>query len=225
VHVHCRTGTGHPDYRAESYKQTLDFIFDSCPDIIAMPTTAHGDSREVKNLVDTILGYGKKYIRSTILLEANMDLATHLEDNHIKPEFTCRSLEDLRTVDELLVKPGLVNPRYFLTVSPGMKGSGYTHVEPWSSLGFINMRYSLPPDSIVSVSTGGRNWLGLANLAILLGAEILRIGMEDTTWLYPDGDELLPGNAHAVKKVAAIAKELGREIATPQDAVRALGLT
>jgi 3-keto-5-aminohexanoate cleavage enzyme len=88
-------------------------------------------------------------------------------------------------------------------------------------MGMIKM---MPEDSIISMSAGGRNWLALSNLAILMGCDGVRVGMEDHLWMYPHKDELVKSSADEAKKVATIARELGREIATPTEARKIMGI-
>ena len=82
----------------------------------------------------------------------------------------------------------------------------------------------LPEGSVIGATIGGHNWLPLIMEAITLGADCVRVGMEDTIWMYPHKDEKIKSCAEVIKKVATITRELGREIATPQDAKQLFGL-
>lgn len=68
----------------------------------------------------------------------------------------------------------------------------------------------------------GRYQLPLAVHALTLGGHV-RVGFEDNIF-YHKG-ELATSNAQLVGRVAWIARELGREVATPEVARRLLGLT
>jgi 3-keto-5-aminohexanoate cleavage enzyme len=59
-------------------------------------------------------------------------------------------------------------------------------------------------------------------MGITLGINV-RTGMEDNV-LYKKG-ELCKGNAQLVERVVRIAREMGREIATPKQARQMLGLS
>jgi 3-keto-5-aminohexanoate cleavage enzyme len=61
----------------------------------------------------------------------------------------------------------------------------------------------------------------MATLGIVLGGHV-RVGLEDNIY-YKKGE--LATNAQLVKRVARIAKELGREIASPDEARQILHLT
>ncbi|MGB6864742.1 MAG: 3-keto-5-aminohexanoate cleavage protein, partial [Candidatus Aminicenantaceae bacterium] len=60
--------------------------------------------------------------------------------------------------------------------------------------------------------------------AILLGVDGVRVGMEDHLWMYPHRDEKIKRSADETRKIATIARELGRKVATPQEARKIMGI-
>jgi 3-keto-5-aminohexanoate cleavage enzyme len=58
-------------------------------------------------------------------------------------------------------------------------------------------------------------------MAILLGGHV-RVGMEDNPFLSPG--EYAKSNAQLVEKIVRIAREVGRDIATPAEARAILGM-
>ena len=81
----------------------------------------------------------------------------------------------------------------------------------------------LPAQSIVEVAGLGQHQLPMTTMAMILGAQMVRVGMEDNVY-YKRG-QLLKSNAEAVERVVRIARELNREIATPAQAREMLGLS
>jgi 3-keto-5-aminohexanoate cleavage enzyme len=59
---------------------------------------------------------------------------------------------------------------------------------------------------------------------MLMGVDIVRLGMEDQLWMYPHKDEKMKNNAAVVRKIATIARELGRPLATPAEARKIMGI-
>jgi 3-keto-5-aminohexanoate cleavage enzyme len=59
---------------------------------------------------------------------------------------------------------------------------------------------------------------------MMLGFDMVRVGMEDTVYLYPHRNEKIASSAQAVRKVVAVANEFGREIATPAEAKAIMGI-
>ena len=74
---------------------------------------------------------------------------------------------------------------------------------------------------IWSCAGTGRQEFDIGTAGILLGGSV-RVGLEDN--LYIAKGQLAKSNAEPVAKMARIAKELGREIATPDEARAILGL-
>jgi 3-keto-5-aminohexanoate cleavage enzyme len=97
-------------------------------------------------------------------------------------------------------------------------------MSPWATpRNLINFMDQLPPQSIVEVAGLGQFQLPMTTLAMILGAQMVRVGMEDNVY-YRRG-QLLKSNAEAVERVARTASELNREIATPARAREILGLS
>ncbi len=81
---------------------------------------------------------------------------------------------------------------------------------------------SLPSGSTWSATGIGRFQTQINVAAILMGGHV-RVGIEDSIYYnYPRKE--LGTNVKLVKRIVNIAKELGREIATPDEAREILGL-
>ncbi|NIN53571.1 MAG: hypothetical protein GTN80_10715, partial [Nitrososphaeria archaeon] len=248
VHIHTRDEkTGWPASNAELLKETLDPIIDECPDIVLAPSVALGFKPDegdysyetVSPMVDTLLGWGSKYIQTTIFTPVSyvqdhfVNLATeenavktvrYLQNKGVKPEFMCHNWEAIANAREWLIKPGILEKPYFLSMGPGMHNATDTYPDPWGYLYLIGMYNMMPEDIVIGTSIGGRNWLPITVQAVMLGVDFVRVGMEDALWMYPHKKELISKNAHAVKKIVSIARELGREIATPNETRKTLGI-
>lgn len=79
-----------------------------------------------------------------------------------------------------------------------------------------------PKPSVYSVLGVGLYQTQMVAMGITLGINV-RTGMEDNV-LYKKG-ELCKSNAQLVERVVRIAREMGREIATPKQARQMLGLS
>jgi 3-keto-5-aminohexanoate cleavage enzyme len=80
---------------------------------------------------------------------------------------------------------------------------------------------SIPPDATWTVSGIGRFETPLAAAAIAMGGHV-RVGFEDN--IYYGRGELATSNAQLVARIVRIANELGRQVATPDQAREILGL-
>jgi len=252
AHLHVRDENGKPVTTTPVLKETIDAILDKCQDMIIQPSSYEGyvpgstqySYETVKPMVDELHRLSRKYMESTVFEPVSyavekMDgtlgvtIATednvvktisYLEQNHIKPEFMAINLEGILNVKEWLIKPGILKKPYFLSMGPGMHNAGETYPDPWGLLYLLAMMEMMPEDTVTGLSAGGRNWLTLSTFGILLGVDVVRVGMEDHIWMYPHKDEKIKHCADVTRKIAAIARELGREIASPEEARKILGM-
>ncbi len=72
-----------------------------------------------------------------------------------------------------------------------------------------------------SVCAAGRHQMNMCNMSLLMGGNV-RVGLEDN--LYVEKGRMAKSNAEQVEKIARIARELGIEPATPDEARKILGL-
>ena len=83
------------------------------------------------------------------------------------------------------------------------------------------MKESIPAESTFTVSGVGRCQLEMATASILMGGHV-RVGFEDNVYLKKGVP--LKSNGEMVEQIVQIAKLLGREIASPDEAREILRL-
>jgi 3-keto-5-aminohexanoate cleavage enzyme len=86
---------------------------------------------------------------------------------------------------------------------------------------FVFLRGSIPTEATYTVAGVGRFEFPLATAAIIDGGHV-RVGFEDNVFV--SKGVLAKSNGELVQKVVRIAKEFGREIATPDEARKILGM-
>lgn len=79
----------------------------------------------------------------------------------------------------------------------------------------------LPPEATWSVIGIGKGHLPMSMMGLIMGGHI-RVGMEDN--IYYQRGVLAQSNAQFVERIVRIAREYGREVATPEEARSILGL-
>ena len=114
-----------------------------------------------------------------------------------------------------LIKENLITKPYWMEL---ILASGF---EFPTVKGLTHMVDCVPAGSIWSVIGVGPHQLTLATVAIVMGGHV-RVGFEDN--LFYRRGELAVSNAQLVERIVRIAKELGREIATPAQAREMLGI-
>ncbi len=80
------------------------------------------------------------------------------------------------------------------------------------------------PDQITWAAAGiGRFQLPMNSMAIAMGGHV-RVGLEDNLWMDPITKRDPASNLRLIERVAALARANGREIASPEEARRIIGL-
>ena len=143
------------------------------------------------------------------------ELARRMKEARIKPEIECFDsgfiANALRLAEEGLLEP----PLYFQFVL-GVRGAA-----PPTPKQLLHMVEQIPPGAPWSVCAIGRHQLPLNVMAMAIGGHV-RTGLEDN--IYYRRGELAP-NHQFVARLVRIAREIGREIASPGDARAMLGIS
>ncbi|MEZ6144201.1 MAG: 3-keto-5-aminohexanoate cleavage protein [Planctomycetaceae bacterium] len=114
---------------------------------------------------------------------------------------------------ERMFKKGLLKAPVWITFFLGWRGGSYT---PPTVEAMLYNHHHLPEGFLynTSVMDPELQWRILTT-AIILGGHV-RVGMEDNPFLSPG--EYATSNAQLVEKIARISRELGREVASPDEA-------
>lgn len=227
IHLHVREDDGTPTQSKDRFEACINAIKEKCPDVIIQPSTggAVGMTAD-ERLQPTLLGPEMATLDCGTCNFGGDEVFTNTE-NMIK-EFGERMIKlgikpecevfDKGMVDMAirLQKKGYIKAPMHFNFVMGVNGgiTGTTR-----DLQF--MVGSIPEGSTFTVSGVGRAQLPMTTMAILMGGHV-RVGFEDNVYL--SKGVLAKSNAEFVEKVVRIAKELGREVATPAEAREILGL-
>lgn len=117
-----------------------------------------------------------------------------------------------------LIDKGLVEPPYLIQCVMGFQSGMYATPKD-----LIYMVETAPQPCNLSVVGVGPFQPFMVGMGIMLGISMVRTGMEDN--VYISKGKLAESNAQLVEKVVRMAREFGREIATPQQAREILGFS
>ena len=134
----------------------------------------------------------------------------------VKPEMEVYSHAMFRDVNSI-IKKGLVEKPYYINIVLGMRYQGACDATPKILNTMID---SLPDEAIFNCTAVGPAQLPITTMGMILGG-CVRVGLEDNIY-YRKGE--LASNAQLVARTVRIAKELGKEPATPEEAREILGL-
>ena len=228
LHVHVRdpkTGLGTQDHSI--FKEVVDRIRGETDAILCLTTSGipgrnleFGERLVPLSFNPELVSFdaGTINMRENVFLnppEFLEILAKETLAKGIKPElevfevgmvYTC-----LRFLERGLLKPPL-HFQFVLGVLGGM---------PATAKSLLHLSEIIPQDSTWSVIGIGPGQLPMAMIAMVMGGHV-RVGLEDNTY-YSKG-VLAKNNAQLVERVVRIAKEFGREIATPQESKKILNL-
>ncbi len=227
IHLHVREDDGTPTQNKERFDACMRAIRESCPDAIIQPSTGgavgmSADERlqpleldpEMATLDCGTLNFGgdEIFVNTENMI---MEFAERMKKRGIKPECEVFDKSMIDTAVRLMKKGLIEEPMHFnlvMGVSGGISG------EPRD---LIYLFESLPKDSTFTVSGLGRAQLPLNTMAILMGGHV-RVGFEDN--IYFQKGKLADSNGDFVRRIAELSKTLGREIATPDEARKILGI-
>jgi 3-keto-5-aminohexanoate cleavage enzyme len=120
----------------------------------------------------------------------------------------------------LIVDQGLLKKPYWISFVMDMHriAQGTVRYTPKNLMHYLDL---LPDEAMFSVLAIADAELPATTMSILLGGH-LRVGFEDN--IYYQKGELAQSNAQLVARAARIAREVGREPASPQEARELLGI-
>ncbi len=139
--------------------------------------------------------------------------------NETKPELEIYDLGMINNVAFMLERGYLKRPVYMQFVL-GILGGAPATIENLLYF-YQTAQKTIGGDFTWSVCAAGRHQINMCTAALLMGGNV-RVGLEDN--LYLEKGVLAKSNAEQVAKIVRIARELGREPATPDEARQMLGL-
>ena len=134
-------------------------------------------------------------------------------------EFECYDLSHLYMLRHFADR-GLVKPPFFIQFVFGVLGGMGPEPENLTHMKLIADKL-FGDDYAFSVLAAGRHQIPLTTMAAAIGGHV-RVGLEDSLTIARG--KLATSNAEQVAKIRRIVEELGRELATPEEARAMLGL-
>lgn len=231
LHLHARDKNEEPIYNADVYAKIIEGIRRECPEVIICVTTSGRIYNEYKmrSEVLDLDGFVKPDMASLTLGSLNFQnqvsvnepemiikLAEKMRNKGIKPELEVFDTGMVNTA-KYLCRKGFINPPFYFNI---ILGSIYSTQAKVSDLSYL---LSLLPKGAVW-SGGGIGIFQLnVNIASIIMGGGVRVGLEDNIW-YDNNRTELSTNVRSIQRLRRIADEIGRVIATPEEAREMLGL-
>ena len=224
-HVHARDAQQRPTLDPSVFKENACKIKELAPGVIIQMSTGGRAGKDWEARVNPIrllpeMGSfttgsnnlpGIVYENSPQFIEY---LARVFQETDVKPEIEVFETGMISNAMYLYNK-GLIRPPFHFDFVLGVPGSMPGTVK---NLQFLSE--SIPPGSTWTVAGIGKAEIPLSTAAIVMGGHV-RVGLEDNLYM-PDGSPA--SNPLLVEKIVRIAHEVGRGIATPDEARSILSL-
>lgn len=236
AHMHVRDKSGVTTANLDVYSEVIDGVMSSCPGMITQVGNGIGLRYEdikkegtpfsleermnllnIKPVPDQLtLNMGTFHFehKSSEFLfpnskRWNTEFVKGCKQRNIGNELEVYDLSHIQNAIDLMERGVLEPPLHFSFVL-GIKGG-----IPASPQNLMIMLDAIPEGSSWQVVTIGKHQLPLSTMVLSMGGNI-RVGMEDN--VYFSHGVLAVSNAQLVERAVRIARELGREIATPEEA-------
>jgi 3-keto-5-aminohexanoate cleavage enzyme len=227
IHLHVREDDGSPTQSVERFRVCIDAILKSVPEVIIQVSTGGALGMSNEDRLQPIMlnpematldcgtcNFGGDEIfvntENTII-----EFAEKMNERGIKPELEVFDKGMIDMALKLHKKGYILDPMHFdfvLGLNGGISGTARD---------LVFLHDSLPTGCTWTATGIGKFAFPVAAQTIVMGGHV-RVGFEDNVYL--SKNVLAKSNGELVEKVCRIAKELNREIASPEEARTILGL-
>lgn len=236
VHIHARTDEGAPTFNVATFAAIKEEVRSRSPIIINFSTGNLDDDTsaqeaylswvkpEMGALNMGTMNYAKYSPRRKdfvfdMIFPNTFGKITRLlkvmKENGIKPELECFDSGHTASIGPLIDMGLLQTPLQFSFIMGVLGGI------PQSVEALQLQAGQVPPGSTWEVIGIGREQWRLVATALVLGGNI-RVGLEDNFYL-PSG-QMAKGNGELVAKAVQMTRDMGREVASPDEARVMLGI-
>ena len=227
IHLHVREDDGTPTQSHERFQVCVDGILEACPGVIIQPSTGGAvgmtdlerlDSTNITPVPEFVtldcgtcnFGGDEIFVNTDNTV---FNFARIMQEKGMKPELECfdKGMLDIAMKD---YRKGLLDDPLHFDFVLGVQMAATVR-----DLSFCVD--SLPPGATWTGCAIGKDEFKIAAASIAMGGHV-RVGFEDN--LYIEKGVLAKSNGELVDKAVQIAKLLGREIATPDEAREILSI-
>jgi 3-keto-5-aminohexanoate cleavage enzyme len=229
VHLHARRPNGERSFETERFQEVNDAVRDATDDVVIQNSTGGTGAplEERRNSLRTdpppemaSLDMGPlnryRHLTSENTRHTIEELGREMHERGITPELEVFNNGHLNETYRLLERDVIEEPPYVNLIF----GGGTT--SPPHPRNLLNLVDGLPEGSPFNVLGFGPHQLPLTTMAVLLGGHV-RVGLEDNVY-YRRG-EPAESNAQLVERIARVAEDLGRPVATTEQAREILGVS
>ncbi|MFT4880425.1 MAG: 3-keto-5-aminohexanoate cleavage enzyme [Salinirussus sp.] len=230
AHIHARTDEGDPTFSTDTYREIYeavrartDILVNFSTGAVDEPVETRTDyvravSPDIAALNMGSMNYAKysdrrgEFVFDQVFDNSFSEIQAFLSamnDAGVKPELECFDTGHIGNIRPLVKQDKLTHPIQFSLIM-GVLGGIPATVE-----NLAHQVRQLPDDATWQVIGVSRDQWPLVGAALSMGGNV-RVGLEDNFYL--PGGEMAESNADLVARAARMARDVGREPATPAEA-------
>jgi len=231
-HLHARDSEGRATWQPEVYREIIRQVRHLVPEAIICVSTSGRIFRDFheRAAVLELDGDAKPDMASLTLGSHNfatqasvnspdmiLALAKRMRQRGIKPEL---EIFDLGMLDyaHALIRKDILKPPFYFNLILGSRGTLAATPD-----NLVRLTRSLPQGAVWAGAGLGRYQFFVNSMAITMGGNV-RVGLEDNLYLDPE-KKVLATNEALVRRIIQVAQAVGRQVASPTEARRLLGLS
>lgn len=231
VHIHVRDDEGYNVLSQERFEEVILPLKKDYPDLSVdgcLVPALEGEWDAMKRVLGTGLLDGAPINTTTTYIGDSLfskpapimieKVRLIIEAGGI-PEIAVYTDADVGNADRFLIKSGLLKGPLFWLILPALPGCSPMENPRQMIEGLtrtVTTIRDIDPDGTIMVCAAGRASMYVATLAAAMGLHI-RVGMEDTYWLWPHRDDRIQSNVQTFQLGSKLADVLGRRVATRQE--------
>ncbi len=238
VHIHVRDEQGYNTLDPELFHHVIDPIRKEYPDRIVCGCMVPFQDGEWDKMIgcmeeglfdQTPINPTACYCGDCLLAKpphVMIEKTRICQELGVKPQIAVYSDGDIDNADRYLIKTGLLEKPYYWIILPALPGGSpmqNPHAMVDVLMHYVRRIKEIDEESQIVVCASGRASSYLATFALLLGLHI-RIGMEDTVWMWPHRNEMIKKNVDHFNMFKQLIELLGREIIDPNEFRKMIGM-
>jgi 3-keto-5-aminohexanoate cleavage enzyme len=238
VHIHVRDDDGYNVLSPERFRHVIEPLHEEFPDLAidgCLVPALGGEWDLMADVLDSKLldaapiNATATYVGDSLFVKPApvlLEKTRLINESGAKPEIAVYTDGDVSNADRWLIRSGLVETPAAWLVLPALPGCSPMENPRQMIEGLtrtVGAIKDVDPEAFIMVCAAGRASSYVATLAALMGLHI-RVGMEDTYWLFPHRDDIIESNMQALSIAQGISAVTGRPIASHSEYRTMLGL-
>ncbi|MFM0339258.1 beta-keto acid cleavage family enzyme [Paraburkholderia fungorum] len=231
VHIHVRDDEGFNVLSFERFKQVIEPLKKKFPSLAVdgcLVPALDGEWEIMKRVLESGLldaapvNATATYVGDSLFAKPApvlMEKTRLIVESGAVPEIAVYTDGDVSNADRFLIKSGLIKTPAVWLILPALPGCSPMENPRQMIDGLTRSAAAIrdiDPDGVIMVCAAGRASMYVATLAAVMGLHI-RIGMEDTYWLWPHRDDRIQSNRQTFELATQLAAVVGRPVATQQE--------